>query len=138
MAEALVLDSEAVNALARPKERGVLFERTRAILAVACERRALVRVPAPVLAEVCRGPRFDAAVEHLLKGNGIRVVELTEAHAKSAGQLLARARMSSTHAVDAFVVATALTFARSIIATGDPDDIRRLSAGHPSVSVYRI
>jgi predicted nucleic acid-binding protein len=137
MAEALVLDSEALNALARPKERGVLFERTRAILSIACERRALVRVPSPVLAEVCRGPRFDAAIEHVLKGNGIRVVELTEAHAKIAGQLLAKARMNSANAVDAFVVATALSFPISIIATGDPDDIKRLSAGHSNVRVYR-
>jgi hypothetical protein len=57
MAEALILDSEAVNALANATERGVLAERARAILTVAYERGALVRVPAPVLAEVCRGPR---------------------------------------------------------------------------------
>lgn len=63
MAEALVLDSEAVNALAHATERAVLAERSRAILQVAHERRALVRVPAPVLAEVCRGSRFDAAID---------------------------------------------------------------------------
>ncbi len=35
MAEALILDSEAVNALAHPTERAVLAERTRAILQIA-------------------------------------------------------------------------------------------------------
>lgn len=32
---------------------------------------ALVRVPAPVLAEVCRGVRYDSAVNHLLNNPGI-------------------------------------------------------------------
>ena len=78
MAEALILDSEAVNALAHATERAVLAERSRAILQIAHERRALVRVPAPVLAEVCRGPRFDAAIERLLNGRGIGVCALTQ------------------------------------------------------------
>ncbi len=55
MAGALILDAEALNALARASERSVLADRARAILQVAHEERALVRVPAPVLAEVCRG-----------------------------------------------------------------------------------
>ena len=62
MAEALILDSEAVNALARRSERRVLAERAAAILRLAHEKRALVRVPAAVLAEVCRGVRYDSAV----------------------------------------------------------------------------
>ncbi len=138
MAEALILDSEAVNALARAGERGVLTERARAILAVAHERRALVRVPAPVLGEVCRGPRFDAAVDHLLNGRGIVVHDLTRAIAQRAGSLLAKARLASAHAVDAFVVATALEFDRAVVATGDPDDIRRLAASHRRVRVFAL
>ena len=63
MAEALILDAEALNALAHSTERAVLAERSRAILQVAHERRALVRVPAPVLAEA----RFDGAVERVLE-----------------------------------------------------------------------
>ena len=138
MAEALILDSEAVNALARAGERGVLAERARAILAVAHERRALVRVPAPVLGEVCRGPRFDAAVDHLLNGRGIVVHDLTRAIAQRAGALLAKARLASAHAVDAFVVATALEFDRAVVATGDPDDIRRLAARHRRLRVFAL
>jgi hypothetical protein len=138
VAEALILDSEAVHALARPTERGVLAERARAILHVAHERRALVRIPAPVLAEVCRGPHFDAAVDRLLNGRGIKVTELTRATAQRAGVLLTRAKLASTHAVDAFVVATALEFESSIIATGDPKDISRLAAAHRQVRVFAI
>jgi hypothetical protein len=138
MAEALILDSEAVNALARSSQRGVLEDRALAILSLAHERRALVRVPAPVLAEVCKGPRFDAAVNHLLNDRGISVLELTRKIAQQAGALLSEARMTSVNAVDAFVVASALEFAAALVATGDPKDIRRLAARHPSVSVFSI
>jgi hypothetical protein len=138
MAEALVLDSEALNSLARSTERAVLAERARAILAVAFERRALVRVPAPVLGEVCRGARFDSAINHVLNGRGIVVQDLTPAIAQRAGALLRTARLSSENAVDAFVVASALEFETSIIATGDADDIRRLAGRHPSVRVFAL
>jgi hypothetical protein len=138
MAEALVLDSEAVNALARASQRGVLEDRARAILALAHDRRALVRVPAPVLGEVCRGPRFDAAINRILNETGISVLDLTRPIAQRAGLLLTEARMSSTNAVDAFVVATALEFDKAIIATGDPTDIGRLAARHRSLGVFAI
>lgn len=138
MAEALILDAEAVHSLARAAERGVLAHRARAILRIALERGALIRVPAPVLAEVCRGPRFDAAVNHLLNGHGIGVSDLTRSTAERAGAMLARAKLSSEHAVDAFVVATALEFASAVIATGDPFDIRRLAAQYKQISVYSL
>lgn len=132
-AETLILDSEAVNALAHPEQRGVPFERARAVLTVAHERRALVHVPAPILAEVYRGPRFDAGLDHLRKSRGLVVRELTHQMARSAGHLLTKAKLSSVHAVDVFVVATALGFDRLIIATGDPQDIQCLAASHKRV-----
>jgi hypothetical protein len=138
MAEALILDSEAVNALANPTQRGALAERTRAILTVAHEKRALVRVPAPVLAEVCRGPRFDAAINHLLNNRGIGVCELSRETAQCAGGLLAKAKLPSRHAVDAFVVATAMEFDAAVIATGDPEDIKRLSASNRRIKVFAL
>jgi PIN domain len=138
MAEALILDAEAVNALAHPKERGALLGRSRAILKVALDQRGLVRVPAPVLAEVCRGPRFDPAIDRLLTGHGVLVFDLTRDIARSAGHLLARARLSSAHAIDAFVVATALAFDRAVIATGDPREIQRLAAPFRQVRVFAI
>ena len=138
MAAALILDAEAINALARPRERGVLARRAQAVLAVAHETGALVRVPAPVLAEVCRGGPFDAPVNQLLNGRGIVVIELHERAARIAGHLLARAGLTSAHAVDAFVVATALEYGSATIATGDPDDIRRLVGRAPGIRVFPI
>lgn len=138
MAETLILDSEAVNALAHAAERGVLAERARAILTVAREKRALVRVPAPVLSEVCRGPRYDSAINRLLSARGIGVSDLTRSIAQRAGHLLARVKLSSAHAIDAFVVATALQFDTAIIATGDPDDIQRLASPFRHVRVFAL
>jgi hypothetical protein len=138
MAEALILDSEAVNALAQPKARRVLAERASTILRVAHQKRALIRVPAPVLAEVCRGIRHDSAINHLLNNPGVRVVELDRAAAQQAGQMLARLKLSSAHAIDAFVVAIALQFDTAVIATGDPDDIRRLVAPFPKIGVFAL
>jgi hypothetical protein len=138
LAQALILDAEAVNALARASERAVLSQRARAILRVAHDEQALVRVPAPVLAEVCRGGRIDAPVDRILNGRGINVLDLTRESAKRAGALLARAKLGSEHAVDAFVVASALGFSSAIIATGDPDDLSRLAAGHRQLRVFAI
>ena len=138
MAEALILDSEAVNALANPSSRRVLAERAAAILRVAYERRALVRVPAPVLAEVCRGVRYDSAVNLLLNNPGIQVLELNRMAAQRAGHMLAKLKLSSAHAVDAFVVSAALQFDKALIATGDAGDIRRLAAPYKRVGVIAL
>jgi len=138
MAEALILDCEALNVLARPSERGVNAERARAVLATAHERRALVRVPAPVLAEVYRGPRYDSAIDHLLKGKGLLVVPLTQEISRVAGHLLAKAKLGSAHAVDAFVVTTAMCFDAALIATGDPKDIKRLVGNQAHVKLFTI
>ena len=138
MVEALILDSEAVHALSRATERGVLAVRARAILTVAHERRTLVRVPAAVLAEVCRGPRFDAAVNHLLQGHGVVVCDMGRDIAQRAGDILHRRKLSSQHAVDAFVVATALTFESAVIATGDPKDIQNVAAPYRQIRVLPL
>jgi len=138
LAEALILDSGALNALANPAQRGALALRARAVARVAYERGALVRVPSPVLAEVCRGGRLDAPINQFLSRDVVRVVELTRAIAQRAGALLAAARMSSAHAVDAFVVATALEFELSLIASGDLKDIKRLAAHHPQISILPL
>ncbi|MEI9947718.1 MAG: PIN domain-containing protein [Pseudomonadota bacterium] len=138
MAEALILDSEALNALAFASERAVLAKRASAILRLAHHKRALVRVPSAVLAEVCRGVRYDSAINHLLNNPGIRVAELTRVAAQQAGHLLAKLKLSSAHAVDAFVVATALQFDTAVIATGDPIDIRRLAAPFRRIAIFAL
>src|SRR5688572_13876916 len=136
MAEALILDSEAVNALANPKARGTQAQRAAAILQLAYQKRALVRVPAPVLAEVCRGVRYDSAVNHLLNNPGVRVVELSRTAAQQAGHMLARHKPA--HAIDAFVVAIALQFDTAVIATADPKDIRRLAAPFSRIGIFPL
>nr|PZN21728.1 MAG: hypothetical protein DIU78_16925 [Pseudomonadota bacterium] len=91
-----------------------------------------------MLAEVRRGHRFDAAIDRLLADRGIFVCELTRSIAQRAGALLTKARLRSEHAVDAFVVATALDFDAAVIATGDPTDIRLLAAGHKQIRVFAL
>jgi predicted nucleic acid-binding protein len=138
MAETIILDSEALNALAFPAQRAALNARARAILAVAREKGALIRIPAPVLAEVCRGERSDAAVNRLMNSGAILVADLTRVIAQRAGQLLARHQLSSEHAVDAFVVATAAQYERAVIATSDPADLRRLAGSSRSIRILGL
>jgi len=87
---------------------------------------------------VCRGARFDAAINRLLLGRGIVVHELSRATAQRAGEILAKAKLSSVHAVDAFVVATAAEYDAAVIATGDGEDIRRLATSYRSIRVFSI
>lgn len=138
MAEALILDSEALNALANWSERGALAGRARAILDLAMQRGSRVRVPAPVLAEVCRGPKFDAAINHALKARGIVVEALTESIARSAGSILARGKLASEHAIDAFVVATAAEYSTAVIATGDISEFTALIAPYKYIRLFAI
>lgn len=137
MAEVLILDSEALSALAAAHRRESDALRARAVLQVARDLRLPIRVPAPVLAEVCRGGARDAAVHRVLAG-GIGVVDLTRAIAERAGAALHRLGLDSSHAVDAFVVATAAVLGSSVIATHDPVDLRRLAAREPHVEIFAI
>jgi hypothetical protein len=138
VARTVILDSEALNALANPGKRGSLALRCRTVLQVAYEERALVRVPAAVLSEVCRGTDADVAVNHALRARGMVVTPLTEGLARRAGALLRRAKLGSAHAVDAFVIATAEAFAPSLVATGDRKDLLRLAAPVTDVRLLEI
>ena len=73
-----------------------------------------------------------------VKDRGIVVCAVTRSIAQRAGGLLAKAKLSSEHAVDAFVVATALDFDGAVIATGDPGDIRRFASGHRQLRVFAL
>ena len=137
MARNLILDSEAISALAHATTSPKAAKRAQAALASALGMNALVRVPAPVLAEVCRGDGRDAAVQRVLRG-GVAVVPTTEAVARRAGALLSACELDSRHAVDALVVATAIRMGGGIIATHDPNDIARLAAGFANVKVAEI
>jgi hypothetical protein len=87
---------------------------------------------------VCRGLRFDAAVNRLLLGNGIVVSDLTRGIAQCAGEILRKAQHSSGYAIDAFVVVSALDYDSAVIATGDEDDMRRHAEPYRTIRVFRI
>lgn len=137
MAEILILDSEALSALAAAQRREADALRARAVLQVARDLDIPIRVPAPVLAEVCRGGARDAAVNRVLAG-GVGVVDLNRMIAQRAGALLHRLGLDSRYAVDAFVVATAAVLGPAVIATHDPDDLKRLAARESGVTILRI
>ena len=134
----LILDSEALSAIAHAKTRTSSALRAAAVLKVAWENDARVCVPSPVLAEVYRGGPRDAAIDHTLTSRGIVVLDHNAAIARRAGGLLMRARLGSAHAVDAFVVATALFLGGATIATHDPADIRRLAGNDRGIRVWSI
>jgi predicted nucleic acid-binding protein len=138
VAQVLILESEALSALAHATQRPAAAQRARAILAVAHEAGALVRVPAPVLAEVCRGGARDGAVHRILGTKGVGVIDLSAKIAAQAGALLTAAGLDSSDAVDAFVVATAAALGDAIIATHDPEDLGKLAARQKSVRIWAI
>ncbi|MCW5831755.1 MAG: hypothetical protein KIS78_04785 [Labilithrix sp.] len=84
---------------------------------------------------MCRGGARDAPVDHILNDRGIVVAPLPASIARRDGAILARAELSSAHAVDAFVVATAIELGPAIVATHDPDDMKKLSAVFRDVRV---
>lgn len=125
----LILDSGAVIALARGEQRA------RAFLACAVTSGTSVEVPAVVVAETCRGRATDAPVNRVLKAVGA-IRDTCEAHARTAGQLLAQAKSSQT--IDALVVAHAVLAGGARILTGDPDDLGRLVESVPEVWIERL
>lgn len=137
MSTFLLLDSEAVSALAGVQERDVAARRAQAVLVEAAKRNALVRIPAAVLAEVYRGSRRDAALDRIV-GRANRVVALDHRIARTTGGLLARDRLDSCHAVDASVVATAVRLGGAVVVTGDPDDLRSLAREHRNVAIVPL
>jgi hypothetical protein len=123
-----VLDSEALAALAFPRERALAGRRAQAVLVAVgwwdC-------VPAPVIAELARSASRRAGVDRVL--GALPVVDTNRAIATLAGHLLNR--LDSCHEVDAFVAATALVASPAIIFTGDPDDLSRLVGDNPGAHV---
>ncbi len=125
----LILDSGAVIALSRGEARA------RAFVASALEMGALVEVPVVVLAETVRGGPRDVPVDRVLRAIG-SVPEAREVHGRTAGRLLAGARSTAT--IDALVVAQAVEAGGGRVLTGDRDDLERLAAGHPEVSIHAL
>jgi predicted nucleic acid-binding protein len=134
----LILDSEALSALARPADDPARHQQVRAALRSAARRGLPVRVPSAVLVELCRGPGYDEPVDHVLSRGFARVVTTGARIARHAGHLLAEAQRGSELAVDALVVATALRLGGGVVLTHDPSDLDLLVAGRPNVRVVAI
>jgi predicted nucleic acid-binding protein len=129
----LLLDSEALSALAHGP--ALRRDRVRALVIEMRQRELPIGTVAAVLAEVVRGRRADAAVFAGLRRDRVEVYPVDTRVGVRAGQLLGAARASSELAVDAFVVAVADLAAGAVIATGDPNDFRRLASHATSVAI---
>lgn len=125
MARVLILDSEAVSALA--EQRRGMAER----LAAAQQADHRVLIPAVVLAEVATGAPSDAAIWHVL--GKIPTLDLPQGVAMRAGALRTRAervrRKKRDLTVDAIVAATAVELAPSVVITSDQADMELLVEG---------
>jgi len=133
----LVLDATAFEALAgAASNRG--REVARAVTA-ASRVGAEVFVPTVVLAELYRPGRL-ALVDACLARNdsGITSRDTDRSLARLVGGVLAAAGSGSEDLADAHVVATAVEGGRSLIVTGDPDDIGRLAAPYASVNTVGL
>lgn len=134
----LVLDSEALSALARPGQAERRHQLVRAALRSAHQRNFPVRVPSAVLVELYRGGGTDAAIDSVLSRGFAQVVTTGARTARIAGHLLADAGAGSELAIDALVVATAIRFGGGMVLTHDPVDLIRLAAGHANVAIAAI
>ena len=133
----LVLDSEAVNALATPS---AAMPRVKAALRAAVEAGGDVRIPSVVLAELYRSSSHRASVNSLLSREqaDIQLRDTDRALASYVGGVLAAAGSGSEDIVDAHCVATVVEQGRGVVLTGDPDDLSRLAAPYPTVTVRSI
>jgi predicted nucleic acid-binding protein len=134
----LILDSEAVSALARPTQNRQRHDRVRAAMRSAHRRNAPVRVPSAVLVELYRGRGVDEAIDSVLARGFAQVVTTGARIARTAGHLLGAAGAGSEMAVDALVVATAIRLGGGIVVTHDPRDLTHLAAGHPNVAIAAV
>jgi predicted nucleic acid-binding protein len=99
----------------------------------AFEREVVPVIPAPVLAQAWRGPR-QARLAQVVKACFVEPLE--ERLAKTAGELLGRAKVSDV--VDGTVVAGAARRG-DVVLTSDPRDLRRLAAvAVGSVEIIRL
>jgi len=134
----LVLDSEALSALAHPRRSRTRHSRVRAALESAARRGHDVCVPSAVLVELYRGRGHDEPVDAVLGRGFVRVVTTGARIARTAGRLLADARRGREHAADALVVATAIRLGGGVVLTHDPHDLAVFAARHPSVVIAPV
>lgn len=133
----LVLDATAIDALATPADDAGV--RVRAAMRAAEQLNQAVVVPAVILAELYRGPRHNQAVDAMLsRETGIDVRDTDRPLARLVGGVLASAGASSDDLADTHCVATAVETGRGAVLTGDEDDLTRLAAAYPNVTILPI
>jgi hypothetical protein len=108
----------------------------RAFFTLAERKGAEIRVPMVVVAETVRGNGPRDAPVNLVLAQTAPQQPLVESIARTAGELLGAARLSST--IDALVVAEALDCAPAIILTSDLADVTRLLGDRRGVTVEPI
>ena len=123
----LTLDTGALIAF----ERGV--GRVRQLLLEALDNGADIAIPAGALAQAWRDGSRQARLARLLADRGTRTESLTEAIARAAGALCARANTADV--VDASVVICARRQGNAVVLTSDAEDLVRLDPGLRVVSV---
>ena len=133
---ALVLDSEAIAALARGGEQ----EHTvRAALTAVAGTPAQVVVPAAALAELYRGVAGDQAIDACLGAEGgIAVIPTDRPLARRIGKILADAGRATEDHADGSVVAVCAAAGGGLILTGDPRKVTELCGRTPSIVVRGI
>ena len=137
MSNVLVLDSEAMAALGGPKSERKAEVRAAMLAALRLNREVVV--PAVILAELFRGPRFNAVVDSCLaRESAIDVAVTDRPMAKMVGGILGGAGAGSQDLADAHCVAVAVQAGGGVVLTGDDADLQRLSAGYSNVVVSRI
>ena len=120
----LVLDTEALSALSRRTNRTV-FSR----LQIARQQNTMALFPTVILAELLTGRSSDAAIWQVT--HGLTAVNTTVQIAAQAGRLRERAenvrKKKRDLTVDAIVASTAISWAPSLLITGDVDDLSLLT-----------
>jgi predicted nucleic acid-binding protein len=128
---AVTLDTGALIAMERKKERGMM------LLRAAREHRAQLLAITPVVAEWWRG-RSDVR-DRITKA--VTVIPFPLGAAQAAGIALGRIRMGRERArlaVDVMVMAFAATAGGAIVYTSDVADLDRLTRHFPSVRVLGV
>ena len=137
MSRCVVLDAGALSALAgRPARRS---REVRAALRAAERLGRDVFVPAVILAELYRGPRHSQVVDACLsRETGLRVRDTDRGLARLVGGVLAAARVGSEYLADAHVIAAVVDAGGGVAMTTDPNDLARLAAAYPNVTVIAL
>lgn len=135
----LVLDAEAVSALADPRSSARRAVRRQLVIAKRLGRQ--VCVASVTLAELYRGSNrsraLDATLPHLER-DGLNLRDTDRSFARLVGGLLYAAGLGSAHLADAHAVAAAVEAGGGVVLTADPDDLARLAGGDPRVVVVAL